>query len=616
MGPLLWRGSSSLGNDLGFHFLSWIDARQGMSMGFLYPHWAYSPNFGAGEPRFVFYPPISWMAGAILGMLLPWSVVPLVLSILLLAATGLAVRALARETMADGPATLAGCAAIFLGYALFNVYKRCAFAEMAGGFWMPLLLLFALRRHNPSGNFWERAFDGSAAPLALIVAGIWLSNGPVGIMAAYLLAAVALVSAGMEKSLVPVLRAAVGTILGMGLASLYLIPAIWERKWASIQLAFTLSHSVVENNWLFARHADPGMLSHDVFLIQVSLVAVAMLVVAFAGGAIAWFRGVVPGERRWWLPLALIPPVVLFLLLPVSLPVWYGLPELRTLPFPWRWLVVLEAPMAICFASAAWFDRRALRIPMLAACAALFMGISLAAFPVWFVEGTSLEASIQKSVREDVGVLGQPEYATPGIRFPLVDRIVHSACLLDSPPDATLQSEASSAPAWDGESASCNSSSWQEAMLIGDSSQSDAAPYMQEQKQIMGVAEHAGYLILRLRYYPAWGVKVNGIPVTPRAERERGLMAVPVPQGKVQVSVDWTTTGDVVAGRWVSASALLLLTGLYSFERKRLRSHSNMGSASSLVANAEPKLRNVIPSVRTGSRNTPSSKKPKTIKRK
>jgi hypothetical protein len=139
---------------------------------------------------------------------------------------------------------------------------------------------------------------------------------------------------------------------------------------------------------------------------------------------------------------------------------------------------------------------------------------------------------------------------------------------------------------------------------------------MQEQKRIMGVAEHAGYLILRLRYYPAWGVRVNGIPVTPRAERERGLMAVPVPQGKVQVSVDWTTTSDVVAGRWVSAVALLLVTGLYLFERKRLQAHLNMGRASSLVANAEPKPRNVIPSVRTGSRNTPSSKKPKTIKRK
>ena len=157
------------------------------------------------------------------------------LLILLLAATGMANRALARETLADGPATLAGCAAIFLGYALFSVYKRCDFAELAGGFWIPLLLLFALRRRKPTGNFRQRAFDGSAAPLALIVAGIWLSNGPVGIMAGYLLAAVALVSALLERSLAPVMRAAVSTLAGMGLASIYLIPAVWERNWASIQ---------------------------------------------------------------------------------------------------------------------------------------------------------------------------------------------------------------------------------------------------------------------------------------------------------------------------------------------------------------------------------------------
>ena len=48
-------------------------------------------------------------------------------------------------------------------------------------------------------------------------------------------------------------------------------------------------------------------------------------------------------------------------------------------------------------------------------------------------------------------------------------------------------------------------------------------------------------------------------------------MAVPVAKGNVQISVDWTTTGDVVAGRWVSFISLLLLVGLFSFERKRLR---------------------------------------------
>jgi hypothetical protein len=639
LGPLLWRGPTR-GSDFDFHLISWIDAQHCMSNGILYPHWANSPNFGAGEPRFVFYPPISWMVGAVLGMLFPWGIVQIVYFILLLAATGMATRALAREFLADGPATLAGCAAIFLGFALFSVYKRCDFAEMTGGFWIPLLLLFSFRRRNPSGSFWERTFDGSAAPLALIVAGIWLSNGPVGIMASYMLAAVALVCALDEGTWVPVARIAVSTFAGMGLASAYLLPAIWERKWVSLQYAVTPWFFVVEHSWLFSHHADPGVAGHDMLLHRVSLVAVAMLVITFAGGAIAWLRGVVPNELKWLLPRALLPPVVLFLLFPISQPVWDVLPELRLLQFPWRWLVVLEAPMAICFASAVWFDRRKLRVPVVAACAAFFVGISLAEAEWWFVDASPIIASTQESVREDIGVFGKPEYAPPGIRYPLVDtlvdrvgdpwvhsevhpilQVVPNACLLDSLPDASVQGDASADPAWHGESANCKSSGWHELALIADPSHPEAAKYMPEKKWIVGVAEHAGYLILRLRYYPAWGVKVNGIPVTAKAERERGLMAVPVPQGDVQVSFDWTTTGDVVAGRWVSGAALLMVTGLYFFERRLSQAATNMSRASSSISTEEPKLskaglKQLKPQVRTERRNTPSGKPPKNARRK
>jgi len=45
-------------------------------------------------------------------------------------------------------------------------------------------------------------------------------------------------------------------------------------------------------------------------------------------------------------------------------------------------------------------------------------------------------------------------------------------------------------------------------------------------------------------------------------------MAVPVPQGSVEVTVAWTTTDDVIVGRWLSALALLLLTALWIAERK------------------------------------------------
>ena len=593
VGPLRVRGPS-WSADLGFHITSWIDAKHSMSMGLLYPHWADSPNFGAGEPRFVFYPPISWMCGAILGVFLPWSTVAIAFSLLLLVATGLATRALAREVLPDGPATLAGCAAIFLGYVLFSVYKRNDFAELTGGFWIPLLLLFALRRRNPSGTLWERTFDGSAAPLALVVAGIWLSNGPLAIMACYLLAAVALVSSLLEKSLAPVVRAAVCTLGGIGAASIYLVPATRERDWASIQNAVIPSNYQVENSWLFGHHADPLLASHDMLLQQVSMVAVLMLVVAFAGGAVAWIRGVVPGERKWWLPLSLIPPTVLFLLLPVSLPVWNVLPQLRLLQFPWRWLIVLAAPMSICFAAAVWVDRRTLRIPLLAACAAVFLGISFAAPHWWFVRPGSSISSIEESWREGIGVPGKPEYAPPGVRYPNLDLLVDSndnplpdpleeyttlprlhlqtmpaACLLNSLPNASGQGETASAPAWHGELASCNSSGWQELTLISNSSTSPESMRTPEKRWIEGVAEHAGYLIVRLRYYPAWEVKVNGTPVRAVAERERGLMAVPVPQGNVLVTVNWMTTSDVVAGRWVSGIGLLVIAGLYLFERRR-----------------------------------------------
>ena len=72
-----------------------------------------------------------------------------------------------------------------------------------------------------------------------------------------------------------------------------------------------------------------------------------------------------------------------------------------------------------------------MRIPVLAGCAVVFVGISLTAFHWWFLDSRPFEADVLESVLEGAGVLGKPEYAPPGIQFPQVDRIVANACLLD-----------------------------------------------------------------------------------------------------------------------------------------------------------------------------------------
>jgi hypothetical protein len=112
---------------------------------------------------------------------------------------------------------------------------------------------------------------------------------------------------------------------------------------------------------------------------------------------------------------------------------------------------------------------------------------------------------------------------------------------------------------------------------------------------------------------------VNGVPVTGVAEQERGLTAVPVPKGNVLISADWTTTEDVVAGRSVSAAALLLLTCLFLFERKQLRAHRNQDGPDLPDSTKKPKLLKVEPkdsisSTRMGRRNTPSGKQEKNVR--
>ena len=125
--PQLFRGNSC-GHDFDFHLVSWLDALTSWRHGIFYPHWAPSANYGAGEPRFVFYPPLTWMLGAALGIVLPWKGVPLALTFLLLAGTGLATRALARQVLAEG----AGDAGWLRG-AVFGL--RAVHRVRALGFW-------------------------------------------------------------------------------------------------------------------------------------------------------------------------------------------------------------------------------------------------------------------------------------------------------------------------------------------------------------------------------------------------------------------------------------------------------------------------------------------------
>lgn len=580
--PILLHGSYC-GDDFEFHVVSWFDVQQNWLHGIPYPHWMPSANYGAGEPRFMFYPPLAWMLGAALGFVLPWPLVPIALVFLFLSATGLSVRALAREALPDAPATLAGCAALFSGFALFTAYERTAFAELTGGFWIPLLLLFTLRDRNPSAPLGRRVLDGSTLPLALIVAGCWLSNGPVGVMASYLLASTALVASVLTRSWTHLLRASIGAVLGLALAGLYLIPAAHEKSWVDLRAAIDYPVFNIENNWLFARHTDPLLAPFGHFLLRASMLAVCMIGVAVLSLLVVFLRSRLSARRtsvstgpaltattvarRWWILLALIPAVVLFLQFPVSLPLWNVLPRLRFLQYPWRWVLIVEAPMAIFFAAAVWpspsSGRRQRRI-VAALCVIVFFATTFLASQKFLRtcrEGDTV-TDLLAMYSSGGGLEGTDEYEPPDSDHWKIATGLPDACLTsDSYTALGIATPDEPIPAWRPEQGSCEATA-------------TAQLRQPEHMRISAVIPHPGYLVLRLLSYPAWRISVNGQPTAPSDSRDDGLFAVPVPQGSVNLAVDWSTTPDVVVGRSVSGLALALLLGLGLLERKLSHPHS------------------------------------------
>jgi hypothetical protein len=274
-------------------------------------------------------------------------------------------------------------------------------------------------------------------------------------------------------------------------------------------------------------------------------------------------------KRSWWIALALIPVAILILQFPVSLPVWNLLPKLRLLQFPWRWLVVLEAPMAIFIASTIWPSGASLRwrrMVVAAACGGVFLACTIVSGIFFFqvCDEEDAVAPMLDTYRSGAGFAGTDEYEPPGADNSLVATGLPFACLVNDPSTALgvlpkgSESDGSN-PAWEPGQGSCD------ATFGAGPDRSTSSP---EHLRVAAVAAHSGYLVLRLRSYPAWRIMVNGQQMNNLPRREDGLMAVVVARGPVDLTLDWSTTGNVLAGRWVSLLALLALIALCLVERK------------------------------------------------
>ncbi|MGA8162059.1 MAG: 6-pyruvoyl-tetrahydropterin synthase-related protein [Acidobacteriaceae bacterium] len=550
--PLAWRGPSC-GQDFDFHLQSWMELVAHWRAGILYPHWAASANFGAGEPRFVFYPPLSWLLGGLLGVVLPWTWVGFVYTALAPLGAGLSFRAMALEWMSDEAASLAACVYAVNPYMLFVAYERGALAELLAAAWMPLLVLYGLRK------------TGSAVPLVLTVAALWLTDAPAAVMGMYFLALVVVVAAIAEKRWQLVGRAAAATALGLGLAAFWIVPAFYEQRWVEIRRAIGPLMRV-EDSFLFGFVNVARMPAEERFdaayhnhvLALVSWIGVALLAATAVAAALAWRK------RRsglWW-PLVVAGAAIAVLQFRWSEVLWRMAPELRYLQFPWRWLLVLGLVLGALVGLAVGIDRVRIsrRVRGLVA-VGLACGMAIvAALVFWQPCDEDDNVSAQVATFHDGGFTGTDEYTARGAENDEIQpglppvRVLRAADADEGPLNPDLDT-------------------WAPTPADEVPSTVRVEKWSGERRSAVVTSSDAGYAVLRLMDYPAWRVTVNGsaMPMTARIHRDDGLMAIPVKAGATQIDVRWGTTEDVWAGRWISLAALAITLAWMWKERRRDR---------------------------------------------
>jgi hypothetical protein len=546
----LFRQGCSCGHDISFHLASWLDAAQQLRHGTLYPVWDYSAAWNAGEPRFIFYPPISWMLGELLTLTLPFRLVPAIYTWIALSAAGLSMFAVTRRLTAPSVAFVLSALYMANPYMLFTALERTAYAELLSAAWIPLLL-FAALRDRPT-------IKGIAIPLALL----WLTNAPAAVMGSYALAIVAGVRVyiayrrsrmpGEPRPLVLAMNYIVATVLGLTLPAIYLIPAAYERRFVEISMALVPGLSFPAN-FLFTRTGDAA---HDHVVHQVSLIALTLLALSLFA-LVALFAA----RRDRLKPIAgtvaalgLLAALIALLLTPISSPIWAHAPELAFLQFPWRWLMVLAPALIVLLA----LLTRALGVS-LGARAAIPLGLAVAillGFPISKLFLQACPASDQPAVmaalfRSGHGVPPTDEY-TPNNADNDFQRSDEPAFWLSDDPQAfapnTAPNPNATAPDVDfGEPDPAHTLSHRPA------------------PRLEITAPHAEYLIFNLRDYPNWDVGIGCATCVvfndhlQHVQRDDGLLAVALPAGGQSVSITWHTGRDRLLGGLVS---LLALAGL------------------------------------------------------
>ncbi len=301
------------GHDVAFHLPTWIDAA---AQGRVLPRWPVGANFGFGDARFIFYPPLSWLIGSALCRVLPLGMVAGAYVFLCLLLCGLGLYGLASNFLGHRRSLLAGTLFVLSPYLTWDVYRRTAYGELLAIAILVFAIHYAIRLHRSHSR-------RDLGLLSLSLGLLWLANVPMALIGSICLMSLTLARWRRDRRALVLAGPAIAAGLAAGVSACYTFGILEQREWVGMAALPRM-----QGGW------------RD-FLLPAPLLVIAAVQVAAAAALVRGLRARAPapmGLRGVVLGLAV--PAAL-MLTPVSVLVW-RLPLLDFIQFPSRWLAILS----------------------------------------------------------------------------------------------------------------------------------------------------------------------------------------------------------------------------------------------------------------------------------
>jgi hypothetical protein len=499
--PLLsgiWFGFD--GVDINYHIDSWVDMVGGWRSGVPVPGWAAQANFGLGDPRYCFYPPLPMWIGSLLTAVLPARLVLGVIFWATFLVAGLSMDSLARRVLTPARSLVAALLYVLSFFLIVTALKHGAVAELMTDALLPWLMGYFLDAvDRPSWAVWGK--------FALLLSLTWLTDVPVAVAIGYTLTIATAIMAYRRGSFAIFLRVLSAQAVGVLCAAFYLLPAF-------------AAQGTIRSTHELAFHVRTLFVSRTLQDLTLSADACAI------GCLILYciWRRRRPVARGPAYIMVLIGLIGLFFQMPFTHWLWLHAPELYIVGFPHRFQVFLA--MALPFAVLAGRTDRRFPLAVLAASLAL-TAIPFYSIMTWVHRDGPLETGQQKVQAAQAGYPGAPEYLPRGTGAAWIDQ--------------SNRTVAESLPLLQAESGACflTATAWQ------------------PQQRDFAVRGTGCIARLKLYLHPFWHFTLDGRPATATAD-DRGLAEIAVPAGEHTVTASFERPlAPVIAGAVLSALSLL-----------------------------------------------------------